>query len=108
MNKQTELLNLRAELSKLVNAASAMPAIIRNQGIQLKIDALKVKEKALLATMSYLEINGAEEEAKEEAARQEEVNKMKSKNTLVIAGSIGGILLLSLIGGAIIYKRNRK
>ena len=106
-DKQIELTNIRSELSELVRKASAMPAIIRNQGIQLKIDLLKNKEKELLATMSYLEIHGAEEGAKEDAARQEEANKIKSKKTLVIASSIGGVLLLSLIGGAIIYKKTR-
>ena len=108
MDKKTQLYNLRNEIKKLTRQANTQPAAIREQGIDIKIQRLKDQERELLKLMSYEEIHGAEIMAQEVAQRSAEENSLRNKRTLVIGGSIAGLLLVGTIVGAIIYKKSRK
>jgi len=108
MNKRDQLIKLRHEIAKLVKQANTLPAAIREQGIDVKIEQLKEQERQLIKTMTFEEIHAAEIMATSEAQRQQEMDAMKNRKTLVIAGSVAGLLIVSAVIVAVIYKKRKK
>lgn len=108
MDKKTELYTIRNEIKKLTRKANTLPAILREEGIDIEIQKLKDKERQLMQLMSYEEIHQAEIMAQQVAERSSQENTLKNKRTLVIGGSIAGVILIGTIIGAIIYKKSRK
>jgi len=108
MDKTAELISVRKELSELVIKANSMPLVIRQQGIDMKIDLLKEKEKELVDYMTIYELKGQEMDANKRAGESFLENMMKSKKTLAIAGGVSLLLLSSIVVGAVIYKKRHK
>jgi hypothetical protein len=108
MDKKDELYQIRNEIKNLTRQANTQPAAIRVQGIDMEIQKLKDRERELLKIMSFEEIHGAEIMAQQAAERSAMENMLKSKKTLVIAGSVAGFILVASIIGAVIYKKSKK
>jgi len=107
MDRKDELYHLRNEIKKLTRQANTQPAAIREQGIDVQIQKLKDRERELLKIMSYEEIHAAELMAQDVAMRSQQENMLKSRKTLVVAGAVGGFLLIATIIGAVIYKKSK-
>ena len=108
MSKRDELIELRHRIKRLTEEANSLPKALRSEGIDVEIDKLKVQEAALIKTMTYEEIHGAEIAATEQAMRGKQLSALKSKRTLMYSGIAAGIILLTATTIVIIYKKRKK
>jgi len=108
MGLQEELIKIREEIRQLEYKAENLPRAIYDKEIGAKINILKQKERELKGQMTQLELYGVEMSEQQRMIQSELEQKNKTKKTLLLAGSISGLLLLTLTAILIIKKRRNK
>ena len=107
MNTALEISNIRNEIKQIEKDLITLPAvIIEKRGLNNKIKELKLKEEVLVEQWRAKQSGGG---TGGQSLTQNERNTdaFSTKKILIIAGSITGVILLSLGVIIMIKKRNK-
>jgi len=107
MNTAVELTSIRNEIKQIEKDLASLPAvIIEKRGLRNRLKDLKIKEEVLVEQWRAEQFRGG---SGGQSLTQNERNTdaFSTKKILIIAGSITGVILLSLGVVIMIKKRNK-